>query len=91
MKVAGDPGPAKATNRRLRARQGSESAPSPEPQRQRDALIDEAIALFGPRYGRAIGREEARQMIERLTAFFELLAEWEHRVQAGRVEGDVAA
>jgi len=49
------------------------------------------VALFGRRYCRVVGREETRQMIERLTAFFDLLAEWEHRAQAGAVEGEVAA
>jgi hypothetical protein len=37
---------------------------------EREALIEEAIGLFSPRYGRAITRVEARQMLERLTAFF---------------------
>jgi len=30
-------------------------------------------------------------MIERLTAFFDLLAEWQHRAQAEAVESEVAA
>jgi hypothetical protein len=46
---------------------------------EREALIEEAIGLFSPRYGRAITREEARQMLERLTAFFGLLATWDRR------------
>jgi len=88
LKGAGDPSPATATNRRLRAAQGSESAPScSEP----EVLLDEAIALFGSRYRRTISREEARQMVVRLTAFFDLLAEWQSRAQDGPVEGEVAA
>jgi len=30
-------------------------------------------------------------MVVRLTAFFDLLAEWQSRTQAGAVEGEVAA
>jgi hypothetical protein len=93
VKVAGDPSQAKLAKRRprLRAAQGAESVPYPESAPEREALIDEGIALLGPRYGRAVGREEARQMIERLTAFFNILAEWQDRAQAGPGEGDVAA
>lgn len=90
MKVARDPSQAKVA-KRLRVPQGSKSAPRPERHPESEALIDEAIALFGARYGRTIGRDEARQMIERLTAFFDLLAEWDQRLQARPVEGEVAA
>jgi hypothetical protein len=65
----------------------SYSASDPE----HEALIDEAIALFGPRYQRAITREEARQMMERLTAFFSLLASWDRRQRGELVENDRAA
>jgi hypothetical protein len=72
--------------------EGAESAPQDELAPVREALIDEAIALFGPRYARTLDREEARQMIERLTKFFELLAERRHRAQKdGPDEGEVAA
>jgi hypothetical protein len=92
VRVASDAVRAKVAKRRppLHA-QGAESAPQDESVPEREALLDEAIALFGSRYHRTISREEARQMIERLTAFFDLLAEWEHRAQAGAVEGEVAA
>jgi hypothetical protein len=92
MNVAGGRARAKPAKRRppLDA-QGAQSAPQNEPVPERGALIDEAVALFGPRYGRTIDREEARQMIERLTAFFGLLAEWEFRAQHESVEGQVAA
>ena len=42
-----------------------------------EALIDEAVALFSRYYERPISKEEARQMTERLTAFFKLLIEWD--------------
>jgi hypothetical protein len=71
--------------------QGAESGPQDEPAREREALIDEVTEIFGRSYGRVVGREEARQMIERLTAFFDLLNEWEQRAHTGPVEGEVAA
>jgi len=93
MKVVGDPGRAKSAklSPSPRAAQGAESAPHAEPAPDREALIDEGIGLFSSNYGRAVGREEARQMIGRLTAFFDLLAEWQDRAQGGTVEGEVAA
>jgi hypothetical protein len=93
MNVAGDSGGAKLAKRRppIRGAQGSQSAPCPERHPEHEALTDEAIALFGRRYARTVGREEARQMIERLTAFFDLLAEWELCAQREPVEGKVAA
>jgi hypothetical protein len=65
--------------------------PSSASDPEREALIDEAIALFAPRYRRAITREEARQMMERLTAFFNLLASWDGRRRGELVENDRAA
>jgi hypothetical protein len=93
MRAARDPAGEKLARcrPRLRAAQGSESAPFLEPSPELEALFDEAIALFGPRYGRAMSREEARQMIERLTAFVDLLAEWQDHAQDGPDEGEVAA
>ena len=64
---------------------------SPAADPDHEALIDDAIALFSPRYGRAISREEARQMMERLTAFFSLLASWDRRQRGEPVENDRAA
>jgi hypothetical protein len=93
MKVVGDPGAIKPAKRQPqpRAAQRAGSAPHAEPAQDGDALIDEGITLFASHYGRAVGRDEARQMIERLTAFFDLLAEWQDRVQDGPGEGEVAA
>jgi hypothetical protein len=60
-----------------RRNKGSPSASTFDSDPEREALIEEAIGLFSPRYGRAITREEARQLVERLTAFFGLLATWD--------------
>ena len=66
--------------------QGSESGPTPDSCTQgysaeplsaeREELIQETIALFEHRYGRPISSEEARQIMVRLTSFFQLLVEW---------------
>ncbi len=47
-----------------------------------DDLIDETIALFEPRYGRKITREEAREILANLTGFFEILLEWDREAKA---------
>jgi hypothetical protein len=94
VKVASDAGRADLPKRRrphLRASKGAESAPHVELAPEREAVIDEGIEIFSRRYSRTIGPEEARQMIQRLTAFFDLLAEWEQRAQRGQVEGERAA
>ena len=67
-----------------RSEEGSNAEPlASASDTEREALIDEAIALFSSRYGRAISAEEARQMVERLTAFFSLLVEWDRTKREG--------
>jgi hypothetical protein len=39
-------------------------------------LIDRTIALWQPRLGREITREDARQIVENVTGFFSILHEW---------------
>ena len=70
---------------------GSDSDPCQAADPDREAVIDQAIALFAPLYGRTIDREEARQMTMRLTGFFDLLAEWEQNPRGASAEGDLAA
>jgi hypothetical protein len=41
-----------------------------------DNLIDRTIAVWQPRLGREISREEARQIAENVTGFFSILREW---------------
>lgn len=45
----------------------------------REALIDDAIRIFGKRYECDLSREEAGRMLDRLTAFFGILADWDGR------------
>jgi hypothetical protein len=42
----------------------------------KDDLIDQTRQVWGPRLGRDLSREDARQIVENFTGFFSLLAEW---------------
>jgi hypothetical protein len=42
----------------------------------REQLVDRTLELWGPRFGRDLGREDARQIVENLIGFFAVLAEW---------------
>jgi hypothetical protein len=41
-----------------------------------DNLIDRTRAVWQPRLGRDLNREDARQIAENVTGFFGILAEW---------------
>jgi len=41
-----------------------------------DNSISQTIALWRPRLGRDLSREDARQMVENVTGFFSILYEW---------------
>ena len=41
-----------------------------------DNLIDQTIALWQPRLRRDLSREDARQIVENVTGFFNILTEW---------------
>ena len=41
-----------------------------------DNLIDRTIALWQPRLGRDLSREDARQIAENVAGFFSILREW---------------
>lgn len=43
-----------------------------------DELIDRTRALWEPRLGRDLTREEARRMIAEVAGFFGVLADWAH-------------
>lgn len=60
--------------------QGSDCDPSPkaaDPDGQLEELLERTIAVWAPRYGRALSRDEAGQILDNLTAFFQLLIDWE--------------
>jgi hypothetical protein len=41
-----------------------------------DNLIDRTRKIWKPRLGRDLSREDARQIVENVTGFFAILAEW---------------
>jgi hypothetical protein len=41
------------------------------------ALLDETIAIWQPRASRTLTREDARQIVENMTGFFNVLREWD--------------
>ena len=41
-----------------------------------DNVIDRTRAVWKPRLGRDLSREDARQIVENVTGFFAILAEW---------------
>ena len=85
--LGNDKGPKSASPRRAGSEldprthvRGSNAGPLPWASRpEREALVDEATALFSRRYGRSFNREEAGQAMDRLVAFFALLHEWKQR------------
>lgn len=52
-------------------------------------LVDQAITVWEPRYGRKITREEAREILANLTGFFEILLDWNRSAQPGARSRDV--
>ncbi|WP_049823788.1 hypothetical protein [Bradyrhizobium sp. WSM2254] len=53
-------------------------------------FLDETIAFWGPKYGRELTREDARQIIENMTGFFKLLHEWDEEDRRAQKQADVA-
>jgi hypothetical protein len=47
-----------------------------KPLRTSEQLIDRTRAVWGPRLGRNLSHEDARQIVENLSGFFAVLAEW---------------
>jgi hypothetical protein len=50
-----------------------------------DDLIDRTRAVWQPRLGRDLSREDARQIKENVTGFFSILAEWSRAEMPRRV------
>ncbi|MDG4879220.1 hypothetical protein P9273_29515 [Mesorhizobium sp. WSM4935] len=42
-----------------------------------DALLEKTVQLFEARTGRALTKEDARQIVENVSGFFRILAEWQ--------------
>ncbi|MER9291299.1 hypothetical protein NKI71_13720 [Mesorhizobium sp. M0510] len=41
-----------------------------------DALLERTVQLFEARTGRSLSKEDARQIMENVSGFFRILAEW---------------
>ncbi len=52
------------------------------------AFLDKTIAFWQPRTARALTREDARQMIENMTGFFQVLAEWDAKAKAAHAASE---
>lgn len=56
------------------------------------AFLNKTISLFQSRYGKPLSQENAREIVENMTGFFKILAEWEktehsqHIVANGSIE-----
>ncbi len=65
--------------RRSRARSGEKPTVRSSvklPKAANDNLIDRTIETWQPRLDRDLSREDARQIVENVTGFFSILAEW---------------
>ena len=49
-------------------------------------LIDRTRRIWGPRLGRDLSNEDARQIAANVTGFFALLAEWSRAVVPGQAK-----
>lgn len=52
--------------------------------RRSEDILDKTIAFWQPRTSRRLSREDARQMIENVSGFFSVLAEWEAKDRAAQ-------
>lgn len=55
-----------------------ETTSSPQNRAVDGAFLDRTAQLFDQRTGRKLNREDARQIVENVTGFFRLLAEWQN-------------
>jgi hypothetical protein len=54
-------------------------------------LIDRTRAVWQPRLGRDLSREDARQVVANVTGFFAILAEWSHAEKRAANDNNVHA
>jgi hypothetical protein len=81
-------------NRRPEARDGAEPAvrSSMKPSHAaNDNLIDRTLAVWKPRLGRDLSREDAREIAENVTGFFTVLAEWSRAERSRRCQRQQSA
>ena len=56
-----------------------------------DALLEKTIQLFQNRTGRTLSKEDARQIVENVTGFFQVLAEWDRAERGVRGQASSAS
>ncbi|ESX17944.1 MULTISPECIES: hypothetical protein [unclassified Mesorhizobium] len=53
-----------------------EPGPSSRTRAVDDAFLERTVQLFEARTGRSLSKEDARQIVENVSGFFRILAEW---------------
>ncbi|MFD2058073.1 hypothetical protein ACFSQT_34840 [Mesorhizobium calcicola] len=53
-----------------------ETGPSSRARAVDNAFLERTVQLFEARTGRSLSKEEARQIVENVSGFFRILAEW---------------
>jgi hypothetical protein len=48
-------------------------------------FLDETIAVFQPLSQRPLSREDAREIVQNITGFFQVLSEWHAAEESGRL------
>jgi len=51
-------------------------------------LLEEAKRIFEPQYGHALTDEDAREILENLVGYFDILIEWDAKRRKERSEAD---
>ena len=51
-------------------------------------FLDKTVAFWQPRTSRKLTREDARQMIENVTGFFKVLAEWDAKARIAQAASE---
>ena len=53
-------------------------------------LIEHTIAVWQPRIGHRLSREDAREITENITGFFTILAEWSRKDERDRSDSNAS-
>jgi hypothetical protein len=53
-------------------------------------MIDRTRAFWSRKTGRILSREDAREILTNVTGFFQLLGEWDRKLQAKSEQEDVS-
>ncbi len=56
-----------------------------------EQFLQETVEFWQPRTARKLTREDARQMVENVTGFFQVLAEWDAKAKAAHAASEAHA